>query len=293
MVVGPVTADPGHMPRQDLASTRRRRDTDPTLAQRGATLAEYALLVALVALAAVTALRFLGSSADDSFDTAGAAVAGDASELSVGGSAGGGGAGGGTGAGGGSGAGGGAGEGGSGAGTGGGAGGGAGGATGAGGGTGETEVLGIDKELPGGDDPKDEQGPGPTVPESPPTVTSSFSAPSSSRSGNSHNWSAEAGFRIAGSDGQPLKGSATVTVRVTASGVDDDGKPVTTSTPVVVHIHDGAGKVSQTARDDRANRNHDSITSITFEIVEVKSSTNSAIAWDGNSPRVTILAPPR
>ena len=43
---------------------------------RGASLVEYALLVALIAVVCITAIKFLGSSASDSFSKTGSAIAG-------------------------------------------------------------------------------------------------------------------------------------------------------------------------------------------------------------------------
>jgi pilus assembly protein Flp/PilA len=42
----------------------------------GASLVEYALLVALIAVVAIVAVRFLGTSASDKFSTVGSAVTG-------------------------------------------------------------------------------------------------------------------------------------------------------------------------------------------------------------------------
>jgi pilus assembly protein Flp/PilA len=43
---------------------------------RGASLVEYALLVALIAVVCIIAIRFLGSSASEKFSEVGSAVAG-------------------------------------------------------------------------------------------------------------------------------------------------------------------------------------------------------------------------
>jgi pilus assembly protein Flp/PilA len=44
--------------------------------EHGASLVEYALLVALIALAAIAAVTFLGSTATDSFNTSGSSIFG-------------------------------------------------------------------------------------------------------------------------------------------------------------------------------------------------------------------------
>ncbi|WP_208027910.1 MULTISPECIES: Flp family type IVb pilin [Rhabdothermincola] len=43
---------------------------------RGASLVEYALLVALIAVVCIVAIRFLGQSASDKFDSIGAEISG-------------------------------------------------------------------------------------------------------------------------------------------------------------------------------------------------------------------------
>jgi pilus assembly protein Flp/PilA len=43
---------------------------------RGASMVEYALLVALIAVVCITAVKFLGSSASDSFSKTGSAIGG-------------------------------------------------------------------------------------------------------------------------------------------------------------------------------------------------------------------------
>ncbi|HEX8581056.1 MAG TPA: Flp family type IVb pilin [Acidimicrobiales bacterium] len=43
---------------------------------RGASLVEYALLVALIAVVCIVAVRFLGTSASEKFDTVGSDIAG-------------------------------------------------------------------------------------------------------------------------------------------------------------------------------------------------------------------------
>ena len=43
---------------------------------RGASMVEYALLVALIAVVCITAIKFLGSSSSDSFSKTGSAIAG-------------------------------------------------------------------------------------------------------------------------------------------------------------------------------------------------------------------------
>lgn len=43
---------------------------------RGASLVEYALLVALIAVVCILAITFLGESAEDSFNDTGSAIAG-------------------------------------------------------------------------------------------------------------------------------------------------------------------------------------------------------------------------
>ncbi len=44
--------------------------------ERGASLVEYALLVALIAVVCIVAVTFLGSSASSKFDTVGKSIAG-------------------------------------------------------------------------------------------------------------------------------------------------------------------------------------------------------------------------
>ena len=56
-----------------LASYLRARFGDD---ERGASLVEYALLVALIAVVAIVALRFLGESASDTLSEAGSEIAG-------------------------------------------------------------------------------------------------------------------------------------------------------------------------------------------------------------------------
>ena len=43
---------------------------------RGASLVEYALLVALIAVVCITAIKFLGTNANTSFSTTGSAISG-------------------------------------------------------------------------------------------------------------------------------------------------------------------------------------------------------------------------
>jgi len=56
-----------------LATWLRARFSD---SERGASLVEYALLVALIAVVAIVALRFLGNSASDTLTEAGSEIAG-------------------------------------------------------------------------------------------------------------------------------------------------------------------------------------------------------------------------
>jgi pilus assembly protein Flp/PilA len=56
-----------------IASYLRARFGDD---ERGASLVEYALLVALIAVVCIVAVTFLGSSAKDKFSRVGSAVAG-------------------------------------------------------------------------------------------------------------------------------------------------------------------------------------------------------------------------
>lgn len=62
-------------------SSRNERDgsTDPSLSradERGASLVEYALLVALIALACVLAIAYFGGSVGDSFSRSGSSIVG-------------------------------------------------------------------------------------------------------------------------------------------------------------------------------------------------------------------------
>ncbi len=54
-----------------LATWLRARFSD---SERGASLVEYALLVALIAVVCIVAIRFLGQEAEDSFDSTGQAI---------------------------------------------------------------------------------------------------------------------------------------------------------------------------------------------------------------------------
>jgi len=54
-----------------LATWLRARFSD---SERGASLVEYALLVALIAVICIVALRFLGNSASNTFDSVGDSV---------------------------------------------------------------------------------------------------------------------------------------------------------------------------------------------------------------------------
>jgi pilus assembly protein Flp/PilA len=56
-----------------IASYVRARFGDD---ERGASLVEYALLVALIAVVCIAAVTFLGTSADSKFDSVGSAVNG-------------------------------------------------------------------------------------------------------------------------------------------------------------------------------------------------------------------------
>lgn len=56
-----------------IASYMRARFGDD---ERGASLVEYALLVALIAVVCIAAITFLGNSADTKFDSVGSAVSG-------------------------------------------------------------------------------------------------------------------------------------------------------------------------------------------------------------------------
>lgn len=56
-----------------LATWMRARFAD---SERGASLVEYALLVALIAVIAIVAIRFLGQSASDTFDSVGSSIGG-------------------------------------------------------------------------------------------------------------------------------------------------------------------------------------------------------------------------
>ena len=55
-----------------IASYMRARFGDD---ERGASLVEYALLVALIAVVCIVAVTFLGQSASDKFDTVGNSIA--------------------------------------------------------------------------------------------------------------------------------------------------------------------------------------------------------------------------
>jgi pilus assembly protein Flp/PilA len=56
-----------------LSTWLRARFSD---SERGASLVEYALLVALIAVICIVALRFLGNEASESFDSTGDAIGG-------------------------------------------------------------------------------------------------------------------------------------------------------------------------------------------------------------------------
>lgn len=56
-----------------LATWMRARFAD---SERGASLVEYALLVALIAVIAIVAIRFLGTSASSTFDDVGSSIGG-------------------------------------------------------------------------------------------------------------------------------------------------------------------------------------------------------------------------
>ncbi len=58
-----------------LASYLRARFADD---ERGASLVEYALLVALIAVVCIVAITFLGESANSNFDAIGSSIAGNA-----------------------------------------------------------------------------------------------------------------------------------------------------------------------------------------------------------------------
>ncbi len=49
--------------------------TSKTDSERGASLVEYALLVALIAVVCIVAVQFLGESAEDKFSEVGSAIA--------------------------------------------------------------------------------------------------------------------------------------------------------------------------------------------------------------------------
>ncbi|HLT16501.1 MAG TPA: Flp family type IVb pilin [Acidimicrobiales bacterium] len=55
-----------------LATWMRARFAD---SERGASLVEYALLVALIAVVCIVAIQFLGDKADSSFSSTGSAIA--------------------------------------------------------------------------------------------------------------------------------------------------------------------------------------------------------------------------
>jgi pilus assembly protein Flp/PilA len=56
-----------------LATWLRARFGD---SDRGASMVEYALLVALIAVVCITAIKFLGNQANDSFSKTGSAISG-------------------------------------------------------------------------------------------------------------------------------------------------------------------------------------------------------------------------
>jgi len=58
-------------PYQSIATYLRARFGDT---ERGASLVEYALLVALIAVVCIAAVTFLGSSASSKFNTVGASI---------------------------------------------------------------------------------------------------------------------------------------------------------------------------------------------------------------------------
>ncbi len=58
---------------RDVPATWFRTDVKQ---QRGASLVEYALLVALIAVVCIAAVSLLGSSASDNFSTIGSAISG-------------------------------------------------------------------------------------------------------------------------------------------------------------------------------------------------------------------------
>jgi Flp pilus assembly pilin Flp len=259
----PMTPRPQH-PSHELAA---RRPDD-----RGATIVEYALLLALIAVVSIGALSFLGRSASESFeDAAGSIGIGDDADP-------GGGDGPGPGPGGGDGPGPGPG-GGDGPGPGGGDGPGPGGPDGPGAPGGDDEGVG-GEEI---ENPEENE---------PPAASTEFADWSANRSGNSHNWTSNVTLSVAGSDGAPLQGSAQVKVLVTSTGRDRFGRSYTNTEERMVAINNGSGSTSDSLRDGRANRNHPSITSVRYEIVDVTPvAGGTGVGWDGNGASITILAP--
>ena len=221
--------------------------------ERGASVAETALLIAVVALVAVVALRALGSSGGDSLDQAGKGIHHAATPTSAPGS----------------------GSSGEGSGTGG--SGGAGPIAGGGSGTSTTSTAPTTTVPPA---PTTTAPPAPTTTAPPAPATASLDGGEGVRVGSSR-WQASADLALeAGADGAAVSGTATVIVRTQRA----NGQ--WTSDTIQVPVDDGAGTIST---GPYARTGGSRIIAVEYEVVGIE--LDGVREWDGERASISIDRP--
>ena len=221
--------------------------------ERGASVAETALLIAVVALVAVVALRALGSSGGDSLDQAGKGIHHAATPTSAPGS----------------------GSSGEGSGTGG--SGGAGPIAGGGSGTSTTSTAPTTTVPPA---PTTTAPPAPTTTAPHAPATASLDGGEGVRVGSSR-WQASADLALeAGADGAAVSGTATVIVRTQRA----NGQ--WTSDTIQVPVDDGAGTIST---GPYARTGGSRIIAVEYEVVGIE--LDGGREWDGERASISIDRP--
>lgn len=223
--------------------------------ERGASVAETALLIAVVALVAVVALRALGSSGGDSLDQAGKGIHHAATPTSAPGS---GSSGGGSGTGG---------------------SGGAGPIAGGGPGTSTTTAPPVPATT-APPAPTTTASPAPTTTAPPAPATASLDGGEGVRVGSSR-WQASADLALdAGPDGAPVSGTATVIVRTQRA----NGQ--WTSDTIQVPVDDGTGTIST---GPYARTGGSRIIAVEYEVVGIE--LDGVREWDGERASISIDRP--
>jgi Flp pilus assembly pilin Flp len=228
---------------------------------RGASLAEYALMVGLVAVVSVGALSFLGKSAEAKFENVGAAVSGESAAGESGGSSSGGESSGGESSGGSS----------------------SGGESSGGESTGGESSGGSSSggESTGGESSGGESSTGSTW------------GSSSSTLQNRNKWRAEASVNVFGRDGKTLTGvSAGVQVRVVQIYRDWQGNLGERSWTDQTNLQNGVGTFSSGNLNTGAN-GQEEVVAMRYEVTNVVYyyPQDPSVKWDGALPSITVEAP--